>query len=183
MSLLKRLFQRRKFGALAIIGLDNAGKTTLVKQIVAGTFGGQYKPTIGVNVESAKIDGWNLAIWDLAGQRRFRDALWNNFMANANGIIFVVDMSDKLRIDEVKREFDLRIRSNYMFYEIPILIMGNKIDLPDVMSEDELIVALELNDPTKVPASYRLQPCSAKTGEGIYDGLKWLLEAIDSSKR
>ena len=65
----------------------------------------QSTPTIGFNVETLEFKGIKFNIWDIGGQNKIRQ-LWRHYFPNTNGIIFVIDSSDRLRIKEAKQEID-----------------------------------------------------------------------------
>ena len=56
---------------------------------------------------------------------------------------------------------------------IPFLIFANKNDLPNAMSINELALALNI-DAVRFHEIY-IQPCCATTGDGLYEGLDWLI--------
>ena len=86
---------------IAIVGLQNAGKTTLVKAMTDGVFEEDTIPTIGFNrhefkkgtqrVNAGKV---SMKLWDLGGQTRFRES-WEKFCRDSDVIIFVVDSFDQ----------------------------------------------------------------------------------------
>eukprot|EP01042_Synura_sphagnicola_P002997 gene2997-3674_t len=63
---------------------------------------------------------------------------------------------------------------------IPLLIMANKQDILSSASPDEITAELglsELRDRT-----WHILGCSAKTGEGLQEGMEWIVEQINSGK-
>ena len=76
------------------LGLDNAGKSTLLFQMKDNQFKDTV-PTVGLNVESIKYRGMNFTLWDVSGQAT---RLWKHYFDKINAVIFVVDSSDRDKI-------------------------------------------------------------------------------------
>merc|ERR1719330_1744709 len=117
-----------------MIGLDAAGKTTVLYQLKIGEVVNTV-PTIGFNVETLQYKKLNMTVWDIGGQEKLRP-LWRHYFAEADGLIFVVDSNDVERIapkdDEegsAKRELH-RCLADDSLKGIPLLIFANKQDLP-----------------------------------------------------
>ena len=86
---------------ISIVGLQNAGKTTLVNTMTTGTFEEDTIPTIGFNFRTIKKGKINLKLWDLGGQPRFRES-WEKYCRTADVIIYVIDANDLANIDASK---------------------------------------------------------------------------------
>ena len=82
------------------LGLDNAGKSTLLFQMKEKDFR-ETVPTIGLNVEQIQYRGINFTLWDVSGQST---RLWKHYFDKINAIIFVIDSCDKERLPKVKEE-------------------------------------------------------------------------------
>ncbi|OQE76351.1 hypothetical protein PENNAL_c0067G00754 [Penicillium nalgiovense] len=89
--------------SVLLLGLDNAGKTTLLSQIKAlyqprsdgapAPNPGKTVPTVGQNVATIALPDMNLKIWDIGGQISMR-GLWQSYYTSCHAIIFVVDSAD-----------------------------------------------------------------------------------------
>ncbi|KAL4879432.1 P-loop containing nucleoside triphosphate hydrolase protein, partial [Aspergillus karnatakaensis] len=89
--------------SVLLLGLDNAGKTTLLSQIKAlyqpravGTPApnpGKTVPTVGQNVSTISLPDMYLKIWDVGGQISMRN-LWQSYYSSCHAIVFVVDSTD-----------------------------------------------------------------------------------------
>lgn len=75
---------------ICLVGLQNAGKTTLVNTVATGKFEEDTIPTIGFNYRSIKKGKVRMKLWDVGGQARFREQ-WEKYCRSANVIIFVID--------------------------------------------------------------------------------------------
>lgn len=97
MDWLRSLFFGKQL-EIALVGLQNAGKSTLVNTIATGKFEEDTIPTIGFNYRTLKKGKVSMVLWDLGGQGRFREQ-WEKYCRSADVIIFVVDAQDQGNID------------------------------------------------------------------------------------
>jgi ADP-ribosylation factor-like protein 8 len=95
-----------------------------------------FTPTRKFNIEYIKREDGDplVAFWDMPGQRSFRKK-WLIGLQDSNVIIFMVDIANQLRFEESKREF-WRIISRYELAGVPLLIIGNKVDLLNHRAQD-----------------------------------------------
>ncbi|TFF95478.1 MAG: GTP-binding protein [Promethearchaeota archaeon] len=127
-----------------LFGLDEAGKTSLVRRLKSGKYNDNYfLPTRKFNIEYIKEDKGALAIWDMPGQKPFRKK-WLNGAQASNVLVYMIDVANQLRFKESKREL-WKILNRYELSDIPVLILGNKIDLINHTrpKKDEHITRLE----------------------------------------
>ena len=124
---------------LVIVGLDNAGKTTMLKSM-AQEETGNICPTTGINRKSIIQDGVKLNVMDLGGQRELRP-YWNTHLKGGdgiNGIIYVVDSSDEVRFQESKMELDNLLIEDELF-NIPLLVFANKQDIETALDSEQIV--------------------------------------------
>ncbi len=114
---------------MLLLGLDAAGKTTILNKITMGESLASV-PTIGFNVEKLKYKNLNFSIWDIGGQKKIRD-LWNYYYDNTDAIIYVLDSSDEERFEEAKNILNCALE-NENLKDIPLLVFANKQDLARV---------------------------------------------------
>jgi len=180
MSFLKRLrsFVQKKSQTVKVswVGLDYAGKSTIIKRVTQGVFSEDTKRTLGLNVDEFESDSIKFVCWDIGGQTVFRDSLWDAYISGSSGIIFVVDSADPPRFDEARRELWRYVIDNEKVGEIPILILANKQDLPEARSAGEVARALDLHK--VINHSYAIVPTSAASGFNVDDALEWLRQRI-----
>ncbi|MBD3191324.1 MAG: GTP-binding protein [Candidatus Heimdallarchaeota archaeon] len=177
LSFLKKLFRAKKQFKIAVVGLDAAGKTTMLN-FLKFEKNIETLPTIGVNVEVLKRENVNLSVFDLGGQMHFR-SLWPTLMKGASAIIFVIDAADIQRLDEAKNEL-WKVLLDPEYIEAPLLIVANKQDLPEALSVSELIDKLDLDNLKKMgKRSWHIQPTIALTGEGVEEAIHWIAIELD----
>ena len=157
---------------IILLGLDAAGKTTITYKMKLGEVLSST-PTIGFNVETIEFRNIKFNIWDIGGQTKLR-SLWRHYFPNTNGIIFVIDSSDRARIGEAKKEIDFLMQDEDL-KGCPQLILANKLDL-GVMSVAEVIDKLDLQSIRG--RDWFCQGCSALTGTGLYEGFDWMGKRI-----
>lgn len=159
---------------LLMLGLDSAGKTTLLYKLKLDKVL-QTIPTVGFNVESIKYKSLNMTMWDIGGQEKIRP-LWRHYYDNVDAVIFILDSNDCGRIEEVKKELHY-IMSEDRLKDVKLLIFCNKQDLPNSKSANYIVEKLELNN---IKQHWYIQECSALYSKGIYEGLEWLYNNIES---
>ena len=99
MSYIKKLFSKKEAKVL-MLGLDAAGKTTILYQLKLGLTV-ETIPTMGFVYETIQHKNFKLSVWDVAGQDSLRP-IWKHYYQNAKAVIFVVDSSDQNRIGLAK---------------------------------------------------------------------------------
>jgi len=93
LTILKKNKLKEKEIRLLMLGLDNAGKTTILKKI-NGEDISTISPTLGFNIKTMELDGYKLNIWDVGGQKSIR-SYWRNYFEQTDGLIWVIDSADR----------------------------------------------------------------------------------------
>mmetsp|Transcript_20151 Transcript_20151/g.28886 ORF Transcript_20151/g.28886 Transcript_20151/m.28886 type:complete len:554 (+) Transcript_20151:48-1709(+) len=169
-----------------VLGNDASGKTSILYELKLGQFVTTI-PTIGFNVETINSSECEFIMWDVGGCDKIRP-LWRHYFQNTNAIIYVVDSGDRDRLvspdpEDTKNIFaDSGLRFILEEEELKnakILIFANKQDLPNCLSVESISVALQLEklrieNPHQ---HFHIVGTSAKTGEGLFEGLDWLSKA------
>jgi len=158
---------------ILMIGLDAAGKTTVLYKLKLGEIVTTI-PTIGFNVETVKYKNINFTVWDIGGQDKIR-ALWRHYYNNTEGVIFVVDSNDRERINEAALEIQKVLREDEL-RDASLLVLANKQDLPNAMSVAEITDKLGLHSLRS--RQWYIQAACATSGDGLYEGLDWLSQAL-----
>jgi len=114
--------------------------------------------------------------FDMSGQGRYRN-LWEHYYRDCQGIIFVVDSSDRLRMVVAKDELDMLLQHpDIQARRLPILFFANKMDLRDAMSSVKVSQTLGLERLLDKP--WHICASNAATGEGLQEGIEWLTGQI-----
>ena len=162
---------------ILMLGLDAAGKTTVLYKLKLGEVVTTI-PTVGFNVETVEYKNISFNVWDVGGQDKIRK-LWRYYYQNTQGLIFVVDSSDRDRIEDAREELGKILVEDEM-RDAVLLVFANKQDLPNAMPAAELTDKLGLRDMRS--RQWYIQSTCATTGDGLYEGLDWLSRTL-SSKR
>merc|ERR1712227_775455 len=166
-GLFRNLFGKKEMRIL-MVGLDAAGKTTILNKLKLGEIVTTI-PTIGFNVETVECKNISFTVWDVGGQDKIRP-LWRHYYQNTQGLIFVVDSSDRERIQESHDELHKMLNEDELRDAI-VLGFANKQDLPNALSVTELTEKLGLN---QLRRKWYVQAACATQGTGLYEGLDWL---------
>ncbi|KAG6666177.1 hypothetical protein I3843_01G013300 [Carya illinoinensis] len=173
----KMLFARKEMRIL-MVGLDAAGKTTILYKLKLGEIVTTI-PTIGFNVETVEYKNVSFTVWDVGGQDKIRP-LWRHYFQNTQGLIFVVDSNDRERILEARDELH-RMLSEDELRDAILLVYANKQDLPKALSVSEITDKLGLHSLRQ--RRWYIQAACATNGQGLYEGLDWLSSNISSKAR
>jgi len=168
-NLFTKIFTKPK--KIFMNGLDNAGKTTILYRLKLGEVINTI-PTIGFNVETVKCHNVTFNMWDAGGASKIRE-LWRHYYPESDAGIFVFDSQDRYegRGELAAKELH-KFSSEIEEYGIPLLIFANKQDCEGAMSLEEIERILHPHDLKQ--KKWYIQLCSAKTGEGLYEGLEWI---------
>ncbi|CAN0440015.1 unnamed protein product, partial [Ectocarpus sp. 12 AP-2014] len=169
---------------LLLLGLDNAGKTSLLYNLHLNE-AVDTVPTVGFNMEQVEYNNMVMTIWDVGGQAKLR-SLWRYYFVDTDALIFMVDASDEARIEEARDEMFHVLRDPNMEGCQTVLIMLNKQDVPGAVGPGIVIDRMGLNTAGDNPLRERnwyMQSCCALTGEGVFYGLDWLCEALKRKNR
>jgi len=173
---IKSLFWKEEL-ELTLVGLQNSGKTTFVNVITSGQFTDDMIPTVGFNMKKITKGNVTIKLWDIGGQPRFR-SMWERYCRGVGAIVYMVDAADHDRIEAARNELH-NLLDKVHLAGIPVLVLGNKRDLPDALDENELIEQMNLraiiND--RELCCYSI---SCKEKENIDISLQWLISKSKS---
>jgi small GTP-binding protein len=161
-----------------MMGAAGCGKTTLLYQLRLG-IAITTIPTIGYNIETLAIQGREITIWDIGGDWSYRHGHWRHYISGADGIIFVVDSSDQLQINEAK----VALRGFYREYEAQLkrsvlLVFANKQDRLDALSVAEVKDKLGLEAMQSEGRRWHIHGSIARSGDGLIDAMEWMSTQI-----
>eukprot|EP01138_Halocafeteria_seosinensis_P004460 gb/GECG01004562.1/.p1 GENE.gb/GECG01004562.1/~~gb/GECG01004562.1/.p1 ORF type:complete len:177 (+),score=27.86 gb/GECG01004562.1/:1-531(+) len=155
-------FKRRHDRRVLLLGLDGAGKSTLISRLLDKKE--EVAPTTKAQFEQVRIGKWTLKLWDLPGEARLRP-YWRHYFIGAEGVIFVVDVSDEERLDMAAAELASIVNDEFL-KDASFLILINKKDQPDAISEEEAKRRLDLES-VMGDKKYCVFSISAGSGEGV----------------
>lgn len=176
LTIIRKNKNRSREFRFLFLGLDNAGKTTILKKLQNQSQAEieAISPTLGFAIQTFQYQDYHLNIWDIGGQRSLRP-YWKNYFEKTDAIIWVVDSSDTARLEDCKEELDKLLQEERL-YGATILIFANKQDLPGALSAEQIKIHLQLSSVTS--HSWRIQPCSAYTGNNLISGLEWTVKDV-----
>ena len=184
-SILYTLGLYQKSGELVFLGLDNAGKTTLLHVLKEDTYT-QTDSTIQPHSEELTIGNVRFNTFDLGGHEVARK-IWRNYVGAVNGIVFMIDTTDHERFDLAKTELNKLLEIPEL-NDTPIWVLGNKIDKKGSISEEELRESLGLlphqtygKEGVVNPDARKIEVfmCSVLKRVGYVDGFQWLSSFLD----
>ncbi|KAL6044685.1 Arf GTPase arf1 [Balamuthia mandrillaris] len=172
-GILGKLKWGKKDVRILMVGLDAAGKTTVLYKFKLGELVTTI-PTIGFNVETVKYKNVHFTVWDVGSQDKIRP-LWRHYFQNTHGVIFVVDSNDRERVDEAAEELQKMLREEEL-RDATLLVLANKQDMQGAMSVAEVTDRLGLHSMRS--RKWYIQATCATNGNGLYEGLDWLAHTL-----
>jgi small GTP-binding protein len=152
---------------VVVAGDGAVGKTSLIRRYCEGKFEHTRVTTIGVDFQTQTVElperTVKLSIWDMAGQERFA-VVRAGFYRGSRAAALVYDVTEPQTLEDLARwrEEVLAAVPNQ-----PFLVVGNKVDLERVVTEEEGKAFAD-----SISAPYL--ETSALTGSGV----KWLFQGL-----
>ncbi|ELR13328.1 small copii coat gtpase sar1, putative [Acanthamoeba castellanii str. Neff] len=169
---------------MVFVGLDNAGKTTLLGMLKDDKLR-STQPTFQPNQEDMKLGCVTFRTFDLGGHKGARP-LWRDYFIEVDVIVFLVDASNRDRFEE-SYEALAGILKNDELAHVPVVVLGNKIDRPTAVSERELREALDLAGTTTGKGKAKLRTnqrplelfmCSVVKRCGYMEAFQWVAQYV-----
>jgi small GTP-binding protein len=185
---LSRESQQSAIPVVVLLGLDGSGATTILYQLLLQRRL-QTIPTLGQNHERVTVNGIELNCWDIGGLETLRK-LWAQYSAEADGIVFVIDSTDRSRFNPAAKELkELFIPAadakegtavRCASPNVPLLVLANKQDLPDAATIEELSSAINFESLPSI--SKHLTPCTATDYDSLCAALTWITDQFKQNK-
>jgi ADP-ribosylation factor 1/2 len=156
-----------------ILGLDAAGKTTVLYQLKLGEIVTTI-PTIGFNVETVTHKNIDLVLWDVGGRDKIRP-LYKHYFKDTKALVFVIDSNDRERIHEAQEEL-FKILSEDELKESTVLILANKKDLDNALSIEEIKEKLKFDEIKQIKKN--IFGTVATKNIGINDAFNWITDNL-----
>ena len=177
LKILRGLRKSEKEARILVLGLDNSGKTTILKAL-SDEDTENIAPTQGFNIKALSREGFKLNVWDIGGQKAIR-AYWPNYFEGTDGLVYVVDSSDEERLAESTEEL-ATLLAEAELAGVPLLVFSNKQDLDLALDAEEVMSIVKLEEIED--RTWNIQACSAMTKEGLQEGMEWLVDTISKKK-
>jgi small GTP-binding protein len=162
-----------KDSRVLIVGLNGAGKTSILSKICSDATATKT-PTVGFTVGGAQFRNMNITLWDIVSQNNKARSIWRHHFVGAQGLVFVLDSSDCLLMDQAKVELE-KILNEKNMRNMPVLVLANKQDLPGALSADKVARKLGLRHQRCL-----VHPVCGLSGAGIAEGFDWLASELES---
>ena len=172
-GLLRKVKIREHEIKILFIGLENSGKSSIINVFLEKPLD-EITPTQGFNIFNIKKNDYSISIWDITGAQATRSS-WHSFFDGCDGIVFVIDGSDKTRFEEAKKELDAALakdRANAFTW----LVLVNKQDLPGCALAQDISGAFNIHQHSQ--KRLNVMECSAIKREGVVEAMNWLLNDI-----
>ncbi|MFX1514436.1 MAG: ADP-ribosylation factor-like protein [Promethearchaeota archaeon] len=168
------MFGQEVSGYITFVGLSNAGKTTLLLRIKGeeDKITEEELPTVGMNAEKLEMGETLFTAIDMGGQESFAYSMWQPYVSQAVGVIFVFDSADPDVVKDSGRWFHQVVE--WLGSDTILMFLANKADLPEASSLDEVVEKLELSKTIgQKPYNFGVYRISALTGEGFKKAWDW----------
>ncbi|PWN42700.1 P-loop containing nucleoside triphosphate hydrolase protein [Ceraceosorus guamensis] len=180
---------------ICVVGLNAAGKTSLVNVLASGQFSAEMVPTVGFNMRKVQSGNTTIKVWDIGGQPRFRN-MWERYCRGVSAIVFVVDSavplpregavqssggaggatttdpSDPSTSWQVATEELHALVARPMLAGLPLLVLATKNDVKGAASAEDVIRIMRLE--TIANREVSCYSISSKVQTNIDVTLRWL---------
>ncbi|KAJ4484411.1 ADP-ribosylation factor family-domain-containing protein [Lentinula edodes] len=173
LTIIRKNRMKEKEMRILFLGLDNAGKTTILKKL-NGEDIMNTSPTLGFNIKTFIHGKYTLNIWDVGGQRTLRP-YWRNYFEQTDALVWVVDSGDRMRMGDCRDELNSLLLEDRLA-GASLLVFANKWDLQGSMNDSQIRDALDLSSIKS--HHWKILSCSAVTGENLVDGLNWVVDDV-----
>ncbi|KAF9219167.1 P-loop containing nucleoside triphosphate hydrolase protein [Gyrodon lividus] len=161
-----------KAAEISVVGLQASGKTSFVNVIGSGQWSEDVVPTVAFNYRKVRKGAVTFKIWDVAGQAKFR-SMWERYCHGVDAVVYVFAPLFQDKFQTARFELH-QLLSQPSLTGVPLLVLGNKNDVPNHATVKDLIRELELDKIQGRPVS--CYSCSMKSQHNLDIVLRWLAE-------
>ncbi|CAJ0919656.1 unnamed protein product, partial [Mesorhabditis belari] len=141
LTVIRKMRAKEREIRILILGLDNAGKTTVTKKFL-GEDTSKVEPTFGFNIETVEFQNFNLNLWDVGGQRSLR-SYWKNYFEQTEALVWVVDSTDRERLQMCAEELGKLLQEERLL-GATLLVFANKQDIRSAVKCEDIAKNFEL---------------------------------------
>ncbi len=169
---------------ICLVGEKAVGKTSLIRRYVLNMFDEQYVTTIGTRVSKKEARVFlperdilvdvDMQIWDIMGEKGFRELLKEAYFYGANGILAVADLTRRKTLDDVDDWID---GIEQIVGQVPLMIAVNKGDLVSAAQYGE-------KDVEQVARAFECPylMTSAKSGENVEEAFRRISQLVTEAQ-
>ncbi|CAA90353.2 ADP-ribosylation factor-like protein 2 [Caenorhabditis elegans] len=175
LKILRKQRAREREMRILILGLDNAGKTTLMKKFLDEPTD-TIEPTLGFDIKTVHFKDFQLNLWDVGGQKSLR-SYWKNYFESTDALIWVVDSSDRERLLQCSEELK-KLLGEERLAGASLLVLANKSDLPGAIDVNSIAQVLDLHSIKS--HHWKIFSCCALSGDRLVQAMTWLCDDVGS---
>jgi small GTP-binding protein len=170
---------------VVVLGSAYVGKTSIINRYCNGVFSEETRSTIGagffthtLTVSSTEV---TVMLWDTAGEERFRSVA-PSLLRGANGLVLAFDLTTRQTFKDIDIYMDLFLDTCKVDPNLspPVLLLGNKCDLPDSAEQVTSDEVTKWADKNRVQMYY---PVSAKDGTNVEEAMTTFIQSLVSPER
>jgi len=138
--------QKRDAYKIIFAGLDNSGKTSIIYALQDKFSLLNPSPTVGIERNTFEVLGFQVHVWDLGGQQKFRHTYVENerTFASTDLLFFILDIQERSRFGEASEYFEEMLKTFFKANEKPVIILCcHKID-PDLQDDERILSNLQV---------------------------------------
>ncbi|CAI5758957.1 unnamed protein product [Candida verbasci] len=176
LTIIKKQKIKDKEIRILTLGLDNSGKTTIIKKLLNEDTN-IISPTMGFQINSVSYKDYTFNMWDIGGQTSLR-TFWGNYFDKTDLVIWVIDGLNIERLNESFKELQDKIIQQDRLNGIYLAVLINKIDL--IPEGESIDLKKKVNDllqlEKQIPLDkFQIELVSGKSGQGITQVLDWII--------
>lgn len=169
---------------ILILGLDNTGKTSILRILEKISISKEEKeiidetiivPTIGFNTETITYNDKSFTIWDLSGNVNVRN-FWRCYFMNTKYVIYVIDANDIAR-KEIYLSVLIQLSQEAELIRCSFLILLNKNELNMHIPIEEIEEIMQKSFTKRRIAVF---PCTTRKKESVIEAFDWLIKDVPS---